>query len=141
MKISKEIKFDCCHMLSEYEGKCSNLHGHTYHGTVTIDAPVDDTTRMVLDYNTIKKIVDMFDHALILSSPLRRNAAEQELANWAKQHEMRVYVMPIEYPKTTAEDMAMTLARTFKHEAPAGAEWQVSVRLSETDGSWAEATV
>jgi 6-pyruvoyltetrahydropterin/6-carboxytetrahydropterin synthase len=141
MKIRKDIKFDCCHMLSGYEGKCANLHGHTYHGTVTINAPVDDTTRMVLDYNIIKKIVDMFDHAIIFSSALRRNAAEQELYEWADRNQMRMYVMPSEYPKTTAEDMSQVLARTLKHEEPLGASWEVTVSLSETDGSWAEAAV
>lgn len=141
MKISKDIKFDCAHMLSHYEGKCANLHGHTYHGTVIIEGNVIDPQRMVCDYNDIKRIVDMFDHAVIFSSSLQRNAAEQELYEWAEKHQMRMYVMPCDYPKTTAEDMAYILARTFQHQHPEGGEWKVTVKLSETDGSWAEATV
>lgn len=141
MTISKEFKFDAAHMLSNYEGKCANLHGHTYHGTVSITGPVSDETRMLLDYNTIKKIIDMFDHAIIFSASLRRNEAEEQLAAWARRHGMRVYVMPNEYPRTTAEDMARVIASTLKHEEPVGVSWSVTVRLSETDGSWAEVTL
>ena len=142
MKIAKNIKFDCAHMLSGYEGKCANLHGHTYHGVVKlVAANSDDHTRMILDYNDIKKTIDMFDHAVILSSPVFRNAAEQELEDWAERYNMRMYVMPIEYPKTTAEDMACVIARSIHNLRPAGQEWTVTVVLSETDGSFAEATI
>lgn len=139
MKIRKDIKFDCCHMLSGYEGKCANLHGHTYHGTVTINAPVDDTTRMVLDYNIIKKVVEEFDHAIVFSFRLRRNNAEEALYDWALKHMMRYVTMPSWAPKSTAEDMAMTIAQWIKDQCGKTAE--VTVSLSETDGSWAEVTV
>lgn len=139
MKISKDIKFDCCHMLSNYEGKCANLHGHTYHGAVTINAPVDDTTRMVLDYNIIKKVVDEFDHAIIFSHKLRRGVAEEVLYQWATQNEMRYVAMPTWAPKSTAEDMATTIAQWIKDECDEMSE--VTIKLSETDGSWAEVTI
>ena len=139
MIISKDIKFDCCHMLSGYEGKCANLHGHTYHGTVTINATVDDTTRMVLDYNIIKKVVEEFDHAIVFSFHLRRNDAEEALYQWATQRGMRYVSMPSWAPKSTAEDMAKTIAQWIKDKCDEMAE--VTVRLSETDGSWAEVTV
>lgn len=139
MKISKEIKFDCCHMLSGYEGKCANLHGHTYHGTVTINAPVDDTTRMVLDYNIIKEVVDRLDHAIVFSSALRRNSAEEALHDWAMKYAMRYVDMPYRAPKSTAEDMATAIAQWIEDECDETAE--VTVSLSETDGSWAEVTV
>jgi len=139
MKISKDIKFDCAHMLSEYEGKCANLHGHTYHGTVIINASVDDTTRMVLDYNIIKEVVDEFDHAVVFSFRIRRNAIEEALHDWARKNAMRYVDMPSWAPKSTAEDMAMVIAQWIKDKCDEKA--QVTVKLSETDGSWAEVTV
>lgn len=139
MKISKDIKIDCCHMLSGYEGKCANLHGHTYHGTVTINAPVEDTTRMVLDYNIIKDVVDEFDHAIVFSFRLRRNAAEEALHDWAMKYSLRYVNMPSWAPKSTAEDMSMTIAQWIKDKCDNMAE--VTVKLSETDGSWAEVTI
>lgn len=139
MRISKDIKFDCAHMLSNYEGKCANLHGHTYHGTVTINAPVSDETRMVLDYNIIKDVVDEFDHSVVFSFRMRRNKAEEELYQWAVKHAMRYAVMPSWAPKATAEDMAMTIAQWIQDKCDETAV--ITVKLSETDGSWAEVTV
>ena len=28
--LKSEIQFDCAHYLSDYVGKCNNLHGHRY---------------------------------------------------------------------------------------------------------------
>lgn len=132
MTISKDIKFDCAHMLSGYEGKCANLHGHTYHGTVTIKGDTDVSTGMLLDYNKIKEVVDKYDHAIIFSSVDFRNDAERDLLNWAVTHNMRYVVLP--FGKSTAEVLALTIAEEFDRYG------NVTVLLSETDGSWAEAT-
>lgn len=131
MTISKDIKFDCAHMLSDYEGKCSNLHGHTYHGTVTIEGATATSTCMLLDYNSIKKTIDAYDHAIIFSAPSFRNEAENELLDWALKHNMRFVELRV--GKSTAEILALTIAEEFKRYG------KVTVRLSETDGSWAEA--
>lgn len=131
MVISKDIKFDCAHMLSNYEGKCANLHGHTYHGTVIIDGDTDVSTGMVLDYNEIKKVVDKYDHAIIFSSIDFRNEAEEDLLGWAQKNNMRYAVLP--FGKSTAETLALAIAEEFDRYG------NVTVRLSETDGSWAEA--
>ena len=31
-----EIKFDAAHRLSNYKGKCSRIHGHTYRVIITV---------------------------------------------------------------------------------------------------------
>ena len=131
MTISKDIKFDCAHMLSDYEGKCANLHGHTYHGTVTLEGDTAVDTGMLLDYNWIKKVVDKYDHAVIFSSSEFRNSAEEDLLDWARKHNMRHVVLP--FGKSTAETLALTIAEEFDRYG------RVLVRLSETDGSWAAA--
>lgn len=134
LTISKDIKFDCAHMLSHYEGKCANLHGHTYHGTITLTGTPDTDTSMLVDYNDIKNLVDKFDHAVLFSQYEYRNPAEQELYTWAMKHGMRSVQLP--YGKTTAETIARTMVQLFKSEFPQVVE--VKVRLSETDGSWVE---
>ena len=131
MRISKDIKFDCAHMLSGYIGKCANLHGHTYHGTVTIEDDTDVNTGMVLDYNKIKEVVDKYDHAIIFSSAEFRDEAEEDLLKWATAFGMRYVVLP--FGKSTAEMLSLTIATEFQQYS------KVTVRLSETDGSWAEA--
>ena len=131
MIISKDIKFDCAHMLSKYEGKCANLHGHTYHGTVTIEGNMDVNTSMLLDYNKIKQVVDRYDHAVIFSSAKFRDKAEESLLAWVHGNNMRHVILP--EGKSTAETMALAIAEAFTQYG------KVTVRLSETDGSWAEA--
>ena len=134
MTISKDIKFDCAHMLSNYDGKCSNLHGHTYHGTVILDGGKDRKTGMVLDYNEIKSVVDMFDHAVIFSAAEERNSAETELYEWACRYKMRK--VELVHGKSTAETLVENLVNMFIQKPTVVA---VHIRLSETDGSWAEA--
>ena len=134
MIISKQIKFDCAHMLSDYDGKCANLHGHTYHGTITLSGEVDPNTGMLIDYNEIKHLVDMFDHAVVFSSEGVRNIAEQELYDWTSRYGMRRIVIE---GKSTAENIAKYLADRFVQT------WDnvriATVSLSETDGSFAVA--
>ena len=133
MTISKYIKFDCAHMLSNYKGKCANLHGHTYHGSVTLEGAYAGDTGMVLDYNEIKRVVDMFDHAVIFSAQNRRNEAENKLQEWAVDYNMKYIILPI--GKSTAERMAEYMASLFIEDYDNISK--ATVRLSETDGSWA----
>ena len=136
MIISKDIKFDCAHMLSNYGGPCANLHGHTYHGTITLEGTPTGGTGMVVDYNEIKRVVDMFDHAIVFSACAVRSVAEHDLHEWAETNNMKYVEMPT--GKSTAERMAEYIASLFidYHNVT-----KVTVRLSETDGSWAIAEV
>lgn len=90
--LSKVATFDAAHMLSNYSGKCTNLHGHTYKVEASCQGfPVDDKSRedfcMVLDFNVLssrlKEVVDMLDHALIFSHENYQDASEQALYLWA----------------------------------------------------------
>ena len=134
MTISKDIKFDCAHMLSNYEGKCANLHGHTYHGTVILEGDINPDTGMLLDYNTIKDVVDVFDHAIIFSATGERNPAETELYNWACRYKMRK--VELVHGKSTAETLARDIVDMF---ITIPAVRAVQIKLSETDGSWTTA--
>ena len=134
MTISKDIKFDCAHMLSNYEGKCANLHGHTYHGTVILEGDINPETGMLLDYNTIKDVVDVFDHAIIFSATGERNLAETELYNWACRYKMRK--VELVHGKSTAETLARDIVDMFITMPTVKA---VQIKLSETDGSWTTA--
>lgn len=132
MVISKQIKFDCAHMLSDYQGKCANLHGHTYHGMVVLVGQVKPETSMVLDYNVIKDVVDDLDHAIIFSEAKQRNVAETELFHWAETHGMRK--VELFNGKSTAENIAQYLADRFLSYSNID---HVRIDLSETDGSTA----
>ena len=64
--VTKEMTFDSCHNLLEYDGACANLHGHTYKIQVTFGGYCDDKG-FIVDFKDIKKImketvVDGADH-------------------------------------------------------------------------------
>lgn len=56
--------FDAAHSLKDYDGKCSNLHGHTW--KVEADFTYDDLgfNNMSADFGILKKIIAMYipDH-------------------------------------------------------------------------------
>lgn len=66
--VTKEMRFECAHMLTGHEGRCSNLHGHSYKVEVTLTAPVGPDS-MVVDFAALKEVmnevIDPFDHAFI----------------------------------------------------------------------------
>ena len=56
MLVTKEFTFDAAHFLPSYNGKCENMHGHTYRLQVTVDGPLDKEG-MVIDFALLKKVV------------------------------------------------------------------------------------
>jgi len=69
MFVTKEFTFDSAHFLPSYNGKCENMHGHTYRLQVTVDGPLD-SEGMVIDFVLLKKVVkakilDKLDHQTI----------------------------------------------------------------------------
>lgn len=149
--ISKEMTFDCAHMLSGHSGKCANLHGHTYKVQVLLkDEPIqrvgDTSNEMVMDFADLKQmmtevIMDSFDHAVIFSGVEYRNKAEMDLFTWAIKNGMRLVELPC---RTTAESMAQYIAQSIKQKyEEAGVTNEnmpaaIGVRLWETPTSCVE---
>ena len=81
VSITKIFTFASAHYLPNYNGKCSNLHGHEWKLEVTIKRRMDTKTYMVMDFSYLKKIVnkhiiDSLDHILIndlISIPTAEN--------------------------------------------------------------------
>lgn len=111
ISVTKEVTFDCAHMLSGHEALCKNLHGHTYKVQITVTGKAiteGSSKTMVIDFKHLKQaienvIVHNFDHAVIFSSKEFRNEAEEELYKWAYNHKLRYAIIP---GRTTAEEMA-----------------------------------
>lgn len=66
MNICSEFYFDAAHLLPNYDGRCANLHGHTYKLEVVVSGSVGKNG-MVIDFGDLKKIVnktviDKLDH-------------------------------------------------------------------------------
>ena len=84
IRVTKEFKFEMAHALLGHDGPCKNIHGHSYHLSVTIKGkPIRDSASpkngMVVDFSDIKKIVNEeiiqpFDHSLMLNKKTSQSA-------------------------------------------------------------------
>ena len=103
-------KFDAAHYLPGYEGKCANLHGHTWIVESTITGFVDFDTGMVMDFVKIKKVVMQFDHKCINDEGMSMPTAEnlvihfvQELAKAGGQNLIAINCKVWESPSSLAQ--------------------------------------
>ena len=86
-KLKTKASFDSAHFLKDYEGKCSNIHGHRWTVEIEVGAgTVEHDTQnrgMVVDFSNLKKdlreIADYFDHSLIMETGSLRQATEDAL--------------------------------------------------------------
>lgn len=140
IRITKQFTFEAGHALYGYDGKCKNLHGHSYKLFVTvIGSPISDPKNvkygMVLDFGDLKKIVneeivDVFDHATVFN----KNTPHLELANELIKREH--HVLLTDYQPTT-EMMVIDFADKLKKRLPQTIKLH-SIKLQETDSSFAE---
>lgn len=87
IRLTKEFDFETAHALDGYEGKCKDIHGHSYHLKVTVigEPNQDDCISecgMVIDFGDIKHIVkgfvyNEFDHRLLLRNDSRFKGIEK----------------------------------------------------------------
>ncbi|SHM39308.1 6-carboxytetrahydropterin synthase QueD [Gracilibacillus kekensis] len=84
--VSKEFTFDAAHHLHCYEGKCKNLHGHTYKVVFGISGYVDDIG-IVIDFGDIKKIwkeqIEIhLDHRYLNETLPKMNTTAENMVVW-----------------------------------------------------------
>ena len=140
IRITKRFSFETGHALYGYDGKCRNVHGHSYKLYVTvIGHPISDTTHvklgMVIDFSDLKvivknKIVDVFDHATVFN----KNTPHVDLAKELSDRGHNVLL--VDY-QPTSEMMIIDFANVIKQELPSHIKLH-SLKLQETDSSYAE---
>ncbi len=84
--VSKEFTFDAAHHLHCYEGKCKNLHGHTYKVIFGISGFVDEIG-LVIDFGDIKEIwkeeIEIYlDHRYINETLPNMNTTAENMVVW-----------------------------------------------------------
>nr|WP_235001682.1 6-carboxytetrahydropterin synthase QueD [Halobacillus sp. Marseille-P3879] len=84
--VSKEFTFDAAHHLHCYEGKCKNLHGHTYKVVFGISGYTDDIG-LVIDFGDIKsiwkeKIEVYLDHRYLNDTLPNMNTTAENMVVW-----------------------------------------------------------
>jgi len=140
IRITKQFSFETGHALYGYDGKCKNVHGHSYRLDVTvIGSPISDHTHvkfgMVIDFGDLKKIVkeeivDVFDHATVFNKNTPHVELAKELAD--RGHN----VLLADY-QPTSEMMVIDFANKITRRLPKTIKLH-SLKLQETATSFAE---
>ena len=140
IRITKKFSFETGHALYGYDGKCKNVHGHSYKLDVTvIGEPISDEKNvklgMVIDFGDLKKIVkqevvDVFDHATVFN----KNTPHVDLA---KELEDRGHTVILVDYQPTSENMIQDFAAKIQKRLPKHIKL-FSLRLQETETSYAE---
>lgn len=139
IRVTKKFSFETGHALYGYDGKCRNVHGHSYKLYVTVmGSPISDTSHvkhgMVIDFGDLKKIVkeeivDVFDHATVFNKNTPHVELAKELSD--RGHD----VLLVNY-QPTSEMMVIDFAEKIKDRLPSSVKLH-SLRLQETDSCYA----
>lgn len=140
IRITKIFTFETAHVLYNYDGKCKNMHGHSYKLFVTVKGePIDDMENvkngMVVDFGDIKKIVkeevvDVWDHAVMI------NGLSPHKSLGDKLEEEGHNVIFCDY-QPTCENMLYDIAAKIKNKLPSHIELAY-LKLHETENSYGE---
>ena len=102
-----EYAFDSAHFLTDYYGKCENLHGHRWRVVAKIEQPelqTEGTMKdMVLDFGvfkkTVKEICDKLDHTFLIEE----GSLKPDTIAALQSEGFNLTVLPF---RTTAENLA-----------------------------------
>lgn len=140
IRITKIFTFETAHVLYNYDGKCKNMHGHSYKLFVTVKGvPVNDLENpkngMVVDFGDIKKIVkseiiDVWDHAVLVNGASPHQSLGEDLQQ--KGHK----VIFCDY-QPTCESMLYDIAKKIKSRLPEDVSLAY-LKLHETENSYGE---
>ena len=131
--VTKTVKFDAAHVLTNHQGLCKNLHGHTYRVDVSVAQADDEAGDMVIDFKDLKGIeneviCDRFDHAFVYNT---ESAGECEIAAVVEKNGMRTVAIPF---RSTAENLARLFFGDLRPRIPGLS----AVKVWETADSCAE---
>lgn len=140
IRITKQFTFETGHALYGYDGKCKNVHGHSYKLDVTvIGKPITDSSNakfgMVIDFTDLKKIVkgdivNVFDHATVFN----KNTPHVDLAKELMDRGHNVLL--VDY-QPTSEMMIIDFAQKIQSKLPKNIKLH-ALKLSETATSYAQ---
>lgn len=140
IRLTKVFNFETGHALHGYDGKCKNIHGHSYKLYVTIKGtPIQENGNsklgMVMDFGDLKKIVnqqivDRLDHTIVLNE----NSPHKNLGENLKENGHRVIFTNYQ---PTCENMLIDFAERIQAELPKNISL-VALKLYETENSFGE---
>jgi len=115
-----ETTIDSAHQLKGYDGKCSQIHGHTWFIDLWVRGNKSqlDKDGILFDFGKIKKIKNLLDHRFINDHPFFDKNLEFDFKG-----EIRHGVNP------TAENLSLFIYDELKSENP---NLEYKIRLYET---------
>jgi len=115
--VTKQFRFEAAHSLPNHDGKCKNIHGHSYLLEVTVSGTKHTSgpkEGMIVDFNDVSKIVE-----------------ENIINKW--DHHFLNEILPF---VTTVENLAEECFKILESK-----ELQIeSIKLWETSKAYAEVT-
>ncbi|MFJ9383577.1 6-carboxytetrahydropterin synthase QueD [Peribacillus sp. NPDC101481] len=125
--VSKEFTFDAAHHLHDYEGKCKNLHGHTYKVIFGLSG-YTDSRGLMIDFGDIKDIwkneIEIhLDHRYLNETLPLMNTTAENMVVWIYE-KMAEYLSLKEYEGARVE--FVRLYETPTSYAEARREWMES---------------
>ena len=139
LRVTKIFDFETAHALWGYDGKCANIHGHSYKLTVSITGPIiaDNSAvknGMIIDFSDLKQIintavVDRFDHVLLVNGNTPHAKYAEVESGFSK-------IILCDY-QPTCENMLVDMVDRILTDLPIGIELKYC-KLQETDNSFAE---
>ncbi len=137
IQITKIFRFEMAHAIAGYDGKCKNIHGHSYVLYVTVSSAEEQaayipSTGFVFDFKDLKKIVNetvigKLDHQLVLSRQYLNLHPGFQSAENLLEWEM----------EPSAENIVFYVAQILQKAFPAHIGL-VKLQLYETADSYAE---
>ncbi len=132
MKVAKEFRWEMAHRLPFHNGRCKNLHGHSYRAVIEFDGD-QLTDGMLIDFydifNIVNPIIDKMDHSILVDS------SDKELLEIANQINDRVVV--VDFPTTVENISRFIVEEITKSNLPQKLNL-ILVRVYETVDSYAE---
>ena len=134
IKLTKEFTFEMAHALTNHDGKCKNIHGHSYHLAITVVGKIcreqnHSKEGMIIDFSDLKKIIntnviDVFDHSLVLKEGYFQESFTNE----------KIMFVPYQ---PTCENLLCDFVSRIEHKLPPHCALY-GMKLRETPTSYAE---
>lgn len=139
LRVTKIFEFETAHALWGYDGKCKDIHGHSYKLTVSIAGDqIQDSTNpkygMIIDFGDLKtivkkEIVDVFDHCLLVNGNTPHKKYAEVESGFSK-------IMLCNY-QPTCENMLADMVKRLLEHLPKNIKLK-RVTLQETSSSFSE---
>lgn len=137
MKIAKRFRWEGAHRLPWHEGRCKDLHGHSYEMFVEVEGE-PDAQGLLMDFkhlkNALMPLIDEWDHSTLVAEN------DPKLLGVMRETGWRHAVLPYD---TTAENICIYVAdhlvSNHKELLASRRIHTVRVRISETETCYAEA--